>query len=109
VTLARVGSDAYYDGITVRVAADGLDYTVTEEGRLAGGSRTRPRRFTEYWTLIRGVRAKGPSRADKACPSCGAPLAITMAGQCEYCSCRVTSGEFDWVLSRIEQDEAYTG
>jgi predicted lipid-binding transport protein (Tim44 family) len=109
VTLARVGSDAYYDGIMVRVAAEGLDYTVTEEGRLVGGNKTRPRRFTEYWTLIRGVSAKGPSRADKGCPSCGAPLAINMAGQCEYCSSRVTSGEFDWVLSRIEQDEAYTG
>jgi inner membrane protein import complex subunit Tim44-like protein len=109
VTLARVGCDAYYDGITVRVAADGLDYTVTEDGRLVGGNKTRPRRFTEYWTLIRGVRAKGPSRAEKVCPSCGAPLAVNMAGQCEYCSSRVTSGEFDWVLSRIEQDETYTG
>jgi hypothetical protein len=32
-----------------------------------------------------------------------------MAGVCEYCQGKVTSGEFDWVLSRIEQDEAYRG
>jgi hypothetical protein len=27
----------------------------------------------------------------------------------EHCQGKVTSGEFDWVLSRIEQDEAYRG
>jgi hypothetical protein len=32
-----------------------------------------------------------------------------MTGNCEYCAVKVTSGEYDWVLSRIEQDEAYTG
>jgi uncharacterized Zn finger protein (UPF0148 family) len=109
VEMARVASDAYYDAITVRLAAEGLDYTVTEDGRVVGGSRGVSRRFTEYWTLIRGVGARGAARADKACPSCGAPLRITMAGQCEYCSSRVTAGAFDWVLSRIEQDEVYGG
>ena len=48
-------------------------------------------------------------KGDNNCPNCGAPLAISMAGNCEYCSANVTSGEFDWVLSRIEQDEAYSG
>jgi hypothetical protein len=32
-----------------------------------------------------------------------------MAGACEYCGAHLTRGEFDWVLSKIEQDEAYTG
>jgi hypothetical protein len=32
-----------------------------------------------------------------------------MAGSCEYCSVHVTAGEFDWVLSKIEQDDAYRG
>jgi hypothetical protein len=32
-----------------------------------------------------------------------------MAGNCTHCSARVTSGDFDWVLSRIEQDESYQG
>jgi uncharacterized Zn finger protein (UPF0148 family) len=109
IELARVTSDAYYDAITVRLAAEGLDYTVTEDGRVVGGSRGRPRRFTEYWTLIRGVTVRGRARTDKRCPSCGAPLRINMAGQCEYCASRVTSGSFDWVLSRIEQDEVYSG
>ncbi len=30
-----------------------------------------------------------------------------MAGICDYCGAKITSGDFDWVLSRIEQDEAY--
>jgi hypothetical protein len=32
-----------------------------------------------------------------------------MSGSCEHCGAHVTSGEFDWVLSRIEQDESYGG
>ena len=28
---------------------------------------------------------------------------------CGYCESRITTGEYDWVLSGIEQDEAYTG
>jgi hypothetical protein len=32
-----------------------------------------------------------------------------MAGRCNHCDAKITSGEFDWVLSKIEQDESYTG
>ncbi len=32
-----------------------------------------------------------------------------MAGNCEFCQAHITSGEFDWVLSKIEQDESYLG
>jgi hypothetical protein len=32
-----------------------------------------------------------------------------MAGVCEYCLGKITSGDFDWVLSRIEQEKAYVG
>lgn len=107
--LANVLSDATYDTVTIRLLATGLDYTIGDDGRLLSGSRSRPRTYSEYWTLIRGTGRKGPSRGDSACPSCGAPLAVGMAGNCSYCGVKVTTGEFDWVLSRIEQDEAYTG
>ena len=43
------------------------------------------------------------------CPSCGAPIKLNQAGKCEYCGTVVTGGNFDWVLSRIEQDESYFG
>jgi uncharacterized Zn finger protein (UPF0148 family) len=110
VELARLVSDRYFVALTVRVHATGLDYTLREsDGQLVGGSRQQERRYTEYWTLIRGSQVQGRPSTDKHCPSCGAPLSINMAGACTHCSARVTSGEFDWVLSRIEQDESYTG
>lgn len=63
---------------------------------------------SEYWTFVRGVATKGTPRSDGACPSCGAPIgALDMAGKCGSCGAKVTSGDFDWVLSRIEQDEVY--
>lgn len=107
VHLARVVSDARFDALTVRVFATGLDYTVDERGNVAAGSATKERAYSEYWTLIRGVDRTGAPRTEPSCPSCGAGLAVNMAGKCDHCDAKVTSGEFDWVLSRIEQDEAY--
>jgi inner membrane protein import complex subunit Tim44-like protein len=106
----RVASDRWYDSVTVRLWASGLDYTLRDlDGAVVGGSRTRERSYSEYWTFIRGRGAKGPTRTEPVCPQCGAPLAVTMAGSCTHCKAKVTSGEFDWVLARIEQDEAYSG
>ena len=109
VDLANVLSDAYFDAITLRIFASSIDYTVSDEGKLLSGHRSRPRTYSEYWTLIRGSARRGEPRRDNNCPNCGAPLRISMAGQCEYCRVKVTSGDFDWVLSRIEQDESYGG
>ena len=107
-TLAKVVRDRHYDSITLRIWATGLDYTVKAgTSKVVTGSRREPRRYSEYWTLIRAAGRRGPVTADKSCPNCRAPLQISMAGTCEYCSAHVTSGEFDWVLSTIEQDEAY--
>lgn len=107
-TLAKVVRDRHYDSITVRLWATGLDYTVKAgSSKVVTGSKRKPRRYSEYWTLIRAASRRGPVRADKTCPNCGAPLQISMAGACQYCSAHVTSGEFDWVLSKIEQDDSY--
>jgi len=109
VDLANVLSDAYFDSITLRIFATSIDYTISDSGKLLSGHRTRPRTYSEYWTLIRGTARRGEPRRDNACPNCGAPLRIGMTGQCEYCRVKITSGDFDWVLSRIEQDESYGG
>jgi Tim44-like domain len=105
--LARVESDPFFDAITVRVFAESLDYTVDAAGKLMSGSRTITRKYTEYWTLIRGTARRGAPKADSGCPNCGAPLKVNMTGNCSHCNVKITSGDFDWVLSRIEQDEAY--
>jgi len=102
--------DRHFDALTVRFWATGLDYLVNEQtGKVVGGSKTRPREYSEYWTLIRGAGTRGEARNHRRCPNCGGELKISMAGACEFCQAHVTSGEFDWVLSKIEQDESYTG
>jgi hypothetical protein len=105
----RIVSDAFFDSITLRVFANGLDYTLSDDGKTVSGSRSKTREYSEYWTFIRGTNRKGPCRKDLACVSCGGPLDVNMAGECKYCDVKVTTGEFDWVLSRIEQDESYAG
>ncbi|MGI8836219.1 MAG: Tim44 domain-containing protein [Pyrinomonadaceae bacterium] len=106
----KIKEDKFYNSITVRIAAQGYDYTVHEGGRVVSGSKTQLRRWTEYWTFIRNRDAKPQAaRSDLNCPNCGAPLKVNAAGICEFCHGKITSGEFDWVLSRIEQDESYRG
>ncbi|HVK65359.1 MAG TPA: Tim44-like domain-containing protein [Polyangium sp.] len=110
IDLARVLSDAYYDAVTVRVFASCRDYTVDGDGKVVAGSETKERAYSEYWTLIRGAERRGAPRTDPVCPNCGAPNAeINMSGACGHCNAHLTAGEFDWVLSRIEQDEVYRG
>jgi hypothetical protein len=106
----KIKEDAFYDAITLRIWAEGNDYTVDRNGKVVAGSKTRLRRWSEYWTFIRNRGAQSrPSRADLNCPNCGAPLKINATGICEFCGGKITSGDFDWVLSKIEQDESYTG
>lgn len=102
--------DKYYDALTVRIWGTGKDSTIhLPTQRVVGGSRTVERPYSEYWTLIRAAGAHGAARADANCPNCAAPLKVNMAGACDYCGAHLTRGEFDWVLSKIEQDEVYRG
>jgi hypothetical protein len=110
IELSNVMSDKYFDAITVRIYASSLDYTMSDDGRLLSGSRSKVRQYSEYWTFVRGAGRTGQAtKTTPNCSNCGAPMKISMAGNCEYCKAKVTSGEFDWVLSRIEQDDSYTG
>ncbi len=106
----KIKEDAFYNSITMRIWAEGHDYTVDKTGKIVSGSNKKLRRWSEYWTFIRNRNSKpSHARADLNCPNCGAPLKINVTGICEYCHGKVTSGDFDWVLSKIEQDESYAG
>ncbi len=106
----KVVRDRHYDAMTIRLWGSGRDTTVrAATGELVSGDPRRDRAYSEYWTLIRGAGVEGAPRADKSCPNCGAPLDVNQAGHCEHCGAGITSGEFDWVLSKIEQDDSYTG
>jgi DNA-directed RNA polymerase subunit RPC12/RpoP len=106
----KIIRDRHYDSLTLRLWGSGRDYTVRQAtGDVVSGNPKSDCFYSEYWTLIRGAGVKGAPRADKSCPNCGAPLDVNMAGQCEHCGAKITSGEFDWVLSKIEQDDSYRG
>lgn len=109
VELAKVSLDRYFDALTVRIFARMKDYTVNaSDGKVLSGSPDKLRHFSEYWTFVRRSGVTSKDRDATRCPNCGAPLdKVTHSGDCEYCHTRITRGDFDWILSRIEQDEAY--
>lgn len=108
--LVKITRDRWYDAVTFRIWGTGRDSTVRiATGDVVAGNPRSDRYYSEYWTFIRGAGVRGTPHADKNCPNCGAALETNMSGACSYCGAKVTSGQFDWVLSRIEQDEAYTG
>lgn len=111
VRVAKIELDAYYEAITVRLWASCIDAIVDRTGGVVGGNAQVPRRFTEYWTFVRSAEGRADSHGDRlACPSCGAPLdRIGSDGICGYCDSKITTGRFDWVLTRIEQPEVYGG
>jgi hypothetical protein len=109
LSIAKVVRDSHFDAVTIRVWATGKDYTLNKEGAVVGGSSKKHRQFSEYWTLIRSAFFNDTATTEKKCPQCGAEQKISMAGNCEFCQAHITSGEFDWVLSKIEQDESYRG
>jgi len=62
--------------------------------------------FQEDWVFQRSSQATTKpdgGTMDQKCPNCGAPLDLDLAGVCKYCRAPVMSGQFDWVLTRIDQ------
>jgi predicted lipid-binding transport protein (Tim44 family) len=103
----RVVHGRVFDDLTVRIAAASADYEVDATGRVVFGDRSM-RPFMEDWTFQRSVGVATSAKAgtlENTCPSCGAPLLLTQIGECRYCKAAVTSGKFDWVVSRIEQED----
>ena len=110
VDYAKVSRDKYYDAITIRIWGTGKDFVVkSETGKVVRGSKLSEREYSEYWTLIRSAGKRGAPHAEPTCGNCGAPLHVNQSGECEHCGAHVTAGEFDWVLSKIEQDDTYRG
>jgi predicted lipid-binding transport protein (Tim44 family) len=98
-----------FDDITVRISASAADFEIDKDNRIVFGDRTvRP--FVEDWTFQRSVgvaTSQKPGTLENTCPNCGAPVSLTQIGECRYCKAAVTSGKFDWVVSRIAQDEVF--
>jgi predicted lipid-binding transport protein (Tim44 family) len=107
----RIVHGRVFDDLTVRIAASSADYDVDKAGRIVFGDRTvRP--FVEEWTFQRSVgvtTTNKPGTLENTCPCCGAPVALTQLGECRYCKAAIISGKFDWVVSRIEQEDSEAG
>ncbi|HEY0430964.1 MAG TPA: TIM44-like domain-containing protein, partial [Pyrinomonadaceae bacterium] len=70
----KIKEDAFYVSVTLRIGAEGFDYTVDESGRVVSGSKSKLRYWSEYWTFIRSRNAKPiPATTELNCPNCGAP------------------------------------
>ena len=91
---------------SIRTSA--ADLEIDRDGHTVFGDRTvRP--FSEDWTFQRSpgaVTDNKPSTLECTCPGCDAPVALTQIGECHYCKAAVTSGIFDWVVSRIDPVES---
>ncbi|MFN8671225.1 MAG: TIM44-like domain-containing protein [Candidatus Sericytochromatia bacterium] len=111
IELAKVEIDKFYEAITVRIFIHCFDYTELN-GKITAGSRSKVRKFTEYWTFIRktGVELNNLDFDPNNCPSCGAPIAKkAQSAKCEYCGSVTNQGDFSWTLVVITQDETYKG
>jgi predicted lipid-binding transport protein (Tim44 family) len=68
----KIQEDAFYQSITLRIWAQGYDYTVDSNGQVVSGSNRKLRQWSEYWTFIRNRNVKqGPSQTTLNCPNWG--------------------------------------
>jgi hypothetical protein len=110
-TPAQVECGPVFDVITMRIAASAKDYRVSAEtGKAIPGSEEASQ-FAEYWSFIRarGGRTKAGHNGliEGNCPNCGAPIAMNQGAKCEYCQAALRSGQYDWVLAEITQEEEW--
>jgi len=107
VEIIRVVHGRVFDDLTVRMSAVAADYEVDKDNKIVFGDR-KVQPFSEEWTFQRSVgvaTTNKPGTLENTCPGCGAPVSLTQIGECKYCKAAVTSGKFDWVVSRIEQED----
>ncbi len=83
------------------------DYVIDEKTKKVLESNPNKDWHMKY--LLTFYRKKGikteegkSNKSTTNCPNCGAPTEITSAGQCEYCTSVITTGEHDWVLSDLQ-------
>ena len=107
VDVLAASSDAQYDTITVRILAACADYDIeVDSGKVVRGNKHDTSNWQEDWVFQRSSKATTKTDGgtmQQKCPNCGAPLDVDLAGVCKYCRAPVMSGDYDWVLARIDQ------
>ena len=109
--LVGSATDRFFDTLHVAITAEAVDATVSlDEGRRLQGGEA-PESFTEIWTLLRRPGAQTlerPGLLEGYCPNCGTQLRLSTSITCESCQALINSGEYDWVLSEITQQAAWS-
>ncbi len=104
--------DQHFDTIHVRLTASAISYNedLTSGKRVSGNSDRTPINFTEIWSFSRRPGTTTNVEASilqGRCPNCGGPVKIVDKAECEQCQSTVNSGQYDWVLAEITQDEEW--
>ena len=108
--IRSVESDRLFDAVHVLFHGQRrLNEVWTKTGGFAPAAPMED--FHEVWTFVRRpgreTLAK-PGPIEGFCPSCGAPVELADAGRCAACSCWVSSGEYDWVLTKTTDAKYWT-
>lgn len=119
--LVGVVADKYFESVHFKICSQARNYTITTKNYNAvlssNGSKV-PEKIkkmspltnnTEYWTYTRLPDKENQFTAgvtEAICPNCGAKLLLNKFEKCTSCHSLVTSGAYDWVLTKItEEDE----
>ncbi|MFH1282288.1 MAG: TIM44-like domain-containing protein [bacterium] len=109
--IVSVQSDSYFETINIKIYASAVDYWIsTETKRIVRGSNISNVTFVEYWTFLRRPGAKTsekPGLIEGSCPNCGAYLKMSDTVKCDSCNSLISSGEYDWILSKITQESQW--
>ncbi len=106
---SAIYSNQNFDTIHVRIRASAQDFDQDlKTGKRLTSANTEE--FVEYWSFHRRPGAKsiqGDGTIEGRCPRCGSPLKIIDKAVCPSCQAQVNSGEFDWVLAEITQEQEW--
>lgn len=105
--IVRYENDGSNDELDVYIKARMNDYIIDDHTKkVLKGDPDRDIYMSYIWTLIRKETVLTETQKENydvtQCPNCGANVSINASGQCEYCDSVISSGEYDWVLSKIK-------
>lgn len=94
------------DEIDVYLQVRMNDYVKDDDtGKVVKGNPNRDVYMVYVWTLIRKGDVKTEKQIEEyevtQCPNCAANVSINQSGECEYCGSTISSGQYNWVLSKI--------
>lgn len=90
--------------VTIRLNASLIDYVEDSDGKVIEGSKTslKYRKYEIKYMRTIGITTSKEKLSTTDCPNCGAPMSITASGICQYCNAAVTTGDYNWVISKYK-------